>query len=144
MESTFNDQPSTLQAPINMMTEDQMKALDAAGRQLRRGVLELCVLSAIAAEEEIYSSTIQEKLKDTPLEVKEGTLYPLLTRLKNSKLLDKIPQVHLLFLLRTSWKVGRGSLPTASPMRSLQGNMLASGLVALPISTQCWSRMLKP
>ena len=88
MESTFNDQPSTLQAPINMMTEDQMKALDAAGRQLRRGVLELCVLSAIAAEEEIYSSTIQEKLKDTPLEVKEGTLYPLLTRLKNSKLLE--------------------------------------------------------
>lgn len=71
-----------------MMTEEQIKALDAAGKQLRRGVLELCVLSAIAAEDEIYSSTIQEKLKDTPLEVKEGTLYPLLTRLKNSQLLQ--------------------------------------------------------
>ncbi|WP_367392941.1 PadR family transcriptional regulator [Lewinella sp. LCG006] len=78
---------STLQAQT-IMTEEQIKALDAAGKQLRRGVLELCVLSAIAAEDEIYSSTIQEKLKDTPLEVKEGTLYPLLTRLKNSQLLQ--------------------------------------------------------
>ena len=85
MERTNNY--STLQAQT-IMTEEQIKALDAAGKQLRRGVLELCVLSAIAAEDEIYSSTIQEKLKDTPLEVKEGTLYPLLTRLKNSQLLQ--------------------------------------------------------
>lgn len=85
MERTNNY--STLQAQM-IMTEEQIKALDAAGKQLRRGVLELCVLSAIAAEDEIYSSTIQEKLKDTPLEVKEGTLYPLLTRLKNSQLLQ--------------------------------------------------------
>lgn len=85
MEPTNNY--STLQAQT-IMTEEQIKALDAAGKQLRRGVLELCVLSAIAAEDEIYSSTIQEKLKDTPLEVKEGTLYPLLTRLKNSQLLQ--------------------------------------------------------
>jgi len=71
-----------------MMSEEQIKSLHATGQQLRRGVLELVVLSAIAAEEEIYPSTIQQKLKDTPLEVKEGTLYPLLTRLKNSELLQ--------------------------------------------------------
>lgn len=88
MERTNENSYSTLQAQTIMMTEEQIKALDTAGKQLRRGVLELCVLSAIAAEDEIYSSTIQEKLKDTPLEVKEGTLYPLLTRLKNSQLLQ--------------------------------------------------------
>jgi PadR family transcriptional regulator PadR len=88
LEPTNENSYSTLQAQTIMMTEEQLKALDAAGKQLRRGVLELCVLSAIAAEDEIYSSTIQEKLKDTPLEVKEGTLYPLLTRLKNSQLLQ--------------------------------------------------------
>jgi PadR family transcriptional regulator PadR len=88
LEHTNDKSYSTLQAQTIMMTEEQIKALDAAGKQLRRGVLELCVLSAIAAEDEIYSSTIQEKLKDTPLEVKEGTLYPLLTRLKNSQLLQ--------------------------------------------------------
>lgn len=87
LEHTNENSYSTLQAQT-IMTEEQIKALDAAGKQLRRGVLELCVLSAIAAEDEIYSSTIQEKLKDTPLEVKEGTLYPLLTRLKNSQLLQ--------------------------------------------------------
>ncbi|MEM1216012.1 MAG: PadR family transcriptional regulator [Bacteroidota bacterium] len=71
-----------------MMSPKQQKALDASQKQLRRGILELVVLSAIAAEDEIYPSTIQEKLKDTPLlAVKEGTLYPLLTRLKNADLL---------------------------------------------------------
>lgn len=70
------------------MSDEQMKAFDATKKQLRRGVLELVVLSAIAAEDEVYPTTIQQKLKDTPLEVKEGTLYPLLTRLKNTDLLQ--------------------------------------------------------
>ena len=70
------------------MSDEQMKAFDATKKQLRRGVLELVVLSAIAAEDEVYPTTIQQKLRDTPLEVKEGTLYPLLTRLKNTELLQ--------------------------------------------------------
>ena len=70
------------------MSADQHKALDAAKKQLRRGVLELCILSAIAAAEEIYPSTIQERLRESQLEVKEGTLYPLLTRLKNAALVQ--------------------------------------------------------
>ena len=53
---------------------------------MRRGVLELCILSIIS-EEEVYPSDIIEKLKASKLLVKEGTLYPLLTRLKNAGLL---------------------------------------------------------
>ena len=49
---------------------------------MRRGVLELCILSIIA-EKDAYASDIIAKLKEARLIVVEGTLYPLLTRLKN-------------------------------------------------------------
>ncbi len=54
---------------------------------MRRGVLELSILSIIA-EQEAYPSDIIERLKESELIVVEGTLYPLLTRLKNAGLLD--------------------------------------------------------
>lgn len=53
---------------------------------MRKGVLELCILSIIA-EGEAYPSDIIKKLKESELIVVEGTLYPLLTRLKNAELL---------------------------------------------------------
>lgn len=53
---------------------------------MRKGVLELCILSIIA-EAEAYPSDIIGKLKEAELIVVEGTLYPLLTRLKNAGLL---------------------------------------------------------
>ena len=53
-------------------------------QQMRKGVLELCVLSIIAAHDEIYPATIKEQLKLVGIEVVEGTLYPMLMRLKNS------------------------------------------------------------
>ena len=53
---------------------------------MRRGVLELCILSIIS-EEEAYPSDIISKLKESELIVVEGTLYPLLNRLKNPGLL---------------------------------------------------------
>jgi len=53
--------------------------------QMRRGVLELCILSIIA-EKDAYASDIIAKLKEARLIVVEGTLYPLLTRLKNDGL----------------------------------------------------------
>jgi len=53
--------------------------------QMRRGVLELCILSIIA-EKDAYASDIITKLKEAKLIVVEGTLYPLLTRLKNDGL----------------------------------------------------------
>lgn len=55
--------------------------------QMRKGILELCILNIIAAEES-YPSDIILKLKESKMIVVEGTLYPLLTRLKNSGLLS--------------------------------------------------------
>ncbi len=55
-----------------------------AKQQMRKGVVELCVLSIIAAHDEIYPATIRKELEDVGMEVVEGTLYPMLTRLKNA------------------------------------------------------------
>ncbi len=55
--------------------------------QMRKGILELCVLSIIQ-QEEAYPSDIINKLKEAKLIVVEGTLYPLLSRLKNADLLN--------------------------------------------------------
>lgn len=55
-------------------------------QQMRKGVLELCILS-ILSQGDAYPTEIIEKLKETKLVVVEGTLYPLLTRLKNTGLL---------------------------------------------------------
>ena len=57
-----------------------------AKAQMRKGVLELCILS-ILSQGDAYPTEIIEKLKETKLVVVEGTLYPLLTRLKNTGLL---------------------------------------------------------
>ena len=54
--------------------------------QMRKGVLEYCILS-ILKNGEAYPSDILVKLKKSNLIVVEGTLYPLLTRLKNAGLL---------------------------------------------------------
>lgn len=54
--------------------------------QMRKGVLEYCILSILESGE-AYPSEIIEKLKEGKLIVVEGTLYPLLTRLKNAGLL---------------------------------------------------------
>ena len=53
---------------------------------MRKGVLEFCILSIIS-QGEIYPSDIIVKMKEAKLIVVEGTLYPLLTRLKNGGLL---------------------------------------------------------
>lgn len=57
-----------------------------AQAQMRKGVLELCILS-ILSQGDAYPTEIIDKLKDTKLVIVEGTLYPLLTRLKNTGLL---------------------------------------------------------
>jgi len=49
--------------------------------QMRKGVLELCVLG-ILSKETMYPSDIIKNLKDNDLIVVEGTMYPLLNRLK--------------------------------------------------------------
>jgi PadR family transcriptional regulator PadR len=55
--------------------------------QMRKGVLEYCILQLLMREE-MYPSDIIEALKSAKLIVVEGTLYPLLTRLKNAGILD--------------------------------------------------------
>lgn len=54
--------------------------------QMRKGVLEYCILS-ILKDGEAYTSDILETLKGAKMLVVEGTIYPLLTRLKNAGLL---------------------------------------------------------
>ena len=55
--------------------------------QMRKGVLEFCILSVLSTGD-AYPSDIIRRLKDANLIVVEGTLYPLLTRLKNAGLLS--------------------------------------------------------
>lgn len=55
--------------------------------QMRKGVLEYCILS-ILRDGEAYTSDILDTLKGAKLLVVEGTIYPLLTRLKNAGLLS--------------------------------------------------------
>ncbi len=55
--------------------------------QMRKGVLEFCILSIIQNEDK-YASEILGTLKDAKMLVVEGTIYPLLTRLKNAGLLN--------------------------------------------------------
>ena len=55
--------------------------------QMRKGILEFCILSLIN-NREMYVSDLIDELKKGKLDVVEGTLYPLLTRLKNSEFLS--------------------------------------------------------
>ena len=55
--------------------------------QMRKGVLEFCILS-ILQHGDAYTSESLSQLKDAKLLVVEGTVYPLLTRLKNAGLLS--------------------------------------------------------
>jgi len=55
--------------------------------QMRKGVLEFCILSIIKRAE-AYPSDIIEEMKKSNLNILEGTLYPLLTQLKNADLLS--------------------------------------------------------
>ena len=64
----------------NNMNTENTKA------QMRKGILEFCILSLIDRKE-MYVSDLIDELKKGKLDVVEGTLYPLLTRLKNGEFL---------------------------------------------------------
>jgi len=61
--------------------------IDKTKAQMKKGVLEMVILS-ITSKGEAYASDIITYMKDAKLIVVEGTLYPLLTRLKNEGLLE--------------------------------------------------------
>jgi len=52
--------------------------------QMRKGVLEYCILNILNQKDAAYTSDILKELKDAKMIVVEGTVYPLLTRLKNA------------------------------------------------------------
>ena len=54
---------------------------------MRKGILEYCILTVLS-KREAYPSDIIQEMKEAKLIVVEGTLYPLLTRLKNAGLLQ--------------------------------------------------------
>jgi PadR family transcriptional regulator len=60
--------------------------IDNTASQMRKGVLEFCILSIIKMGE-AYPSDIIDKMRAANLNILEGTLYPLLTRLKNADFL---------------------------------------------------------
>ncbi len=60
--------------------------IENTASQMRKGVLEYCILSIIK-KGEVYPSDIIDSMKAANLHIFEGTLYPLLTRLKNAELL---------------------------------------------------------
>ena len=74
--------------PISLPRQEPIRTTPAMNventkAQMRKGVLEYCILG-ILAQGELYPPDIISKLKDAKLIVVEGTLYPLLTRLKDA------------------------------------------------------------
>ena len=61
--------------------------VENANAQMRKGVLELCILS-ILSRGDAYTNDLINRLKEAEMIVVEGTLYPLLTRQKNAGLLS--------------------------------------------------------
>jgi PadR family transcriptional regulator, regulatory protein PadR len=55
--------------------------------QIKKGYLELCVLNVILSQKEIYGFQLIEILKKQDLDLKEGTLYPLLNRMEEEGIL---------------------------------------------------------
>jgi len=61
--------------------------LENTQTQMRKGILEYCILQIIARGE-VYASDLLHELTDAKIMVVEGTLYPLLTRLRKASLVE--------------------------------------------------------
>lgn len=70
-----------------MVNPDEDLRLDNAQSQMRKGVLEYCILLVIARGRQVYASDILAALKSKDLIVVEGTIYPLLSRLARAEYL---------------------------------------------------------
>ena len=71
---------------INKRLKEKNMKIENTKAQMRKGVLEFCILSILESGD-AYTSEILVQLKDAKMLVVEGTVYPLLTRLKNAGLL---------------------------------------------------------
>jgi PadR family transcriptional regulator, regulatory protein PadR len=71
----------------HLQTHEKIMNIENAQVQMRKGILEFCILHVISRGE-VYASDMLDELTSARIMVVEGTLYPLLTRLKNAGLLD--------------------------------------------------------
>ena len=69
------------------LQKNQEMNIENTQAQMRKGILEYCIL-LIIAQQDAYVPDIISKLKASKMIVIEGTIYPLLTRLKNTGLLS--------------------------------------------------------
>lgn len=72
---------------IFVLLEKQLMDTENVKAQMRKGILEYCIL-LILSKQDAYASDLINLLKESQLIVVEGTLYPLLTRQKNAGLLS--------------------------------------------------------
>ena len=61
--------------------------IDEKFTPIRKGLLEFLLLKIIAADK-VYVADILKQLKETEFATREGTLYPLLSKMRREKLLD--------------------------------------------------------
>jgi len=87
MDISYYVLQGTISSLIFEVSNEISMTIENTKAQMRKGILELCVLSIIA-QQEAYPSDILNKLKEAKLIVVEGTMYPLLSRLKNADLLS--------------------------------------------------------
>jgi PadR family transcriptional regulator PadR len=72
---------------LNVMANNEDGDINSKKIQMKKGLLEFCILLAIGKKES-YASDIIAELKKSDLIVVEGTLYPLLSRIKNAGLIQ--------------------------------------------------------
>ena len=75
--------------------------------QLRKGLLEFCILQVLSIEK-LYTSEIIVKLNKSQIIVVEGTVYPLLSRLKNKELFPRASNFYFLDGIRIEYEDGFG------------------------------------
>lgn len=90
------------------------RSIENADAQMRKGVLEFAVLLVIA-KKKAYTNDIISSLRESELSVVEGTVYPLLSRLKNAGILDY------------SWEESSSGPPRKYYTLTIQGKLLLSG-----------------
>jgi PadR family transcriptional regulator PadR len=91
--------------------------------QMRKGILEYCILHIISRGE-VYASDMLDELTNAKMIVVEGTLYPLLTRLKNAGLLEY------------KWVESKSGPPRKYYTLTTEGNKFLAGL------TETWEDLV--
>jgi len=105
-----------------MVATGRASKRDAAISQLRRGVIEFCVLALLADEERYGFELVQQLAGEQALVTTEGTLYPLLGRLRREGAVE------------TSWRES----PAGPPRRYYR--LSAAGRKSLAAFVDEWSR----